>query len=274
MTDRTGILKNSPLVFVLASVRFLPWQMMAKKIDEIHDVLRDTAPLIQELRIQPIDMPSQFSKTSAEALIGAWVFMSNDRSLGIHLSQDQLLVFTKKYENYKHFEDVISKCLEVLLKHMRFMDISNMGVRFIDRIQLKASEKHSDYVTEKFLPSDVEGFNSTGGIIFGTYKDKDMCLRVRSITQPDALYLPEDMFNLAALTQDPTKPIEIKFLTEKQFILDMDAIKQFPVTSRMQERKDILDQLNQLHSLANKFFRHQEFCTDYAFKTWRGESDS
>lgn len=271
MTDRTGILKNSPLAFVLASIRFLPWQLMAKKIDEIHDELREIVPLIQVLKAQQIDSASQFSRTGNEAVVSAWVFMSNDRNLGIHLSQDQLLVFTKKYERYKGFENVISKCLEVLLKHMRFMDISNMGVRFIDLIRLKEGEKYCDYITDNFLPSDVEGLDRVGGIIFGTYKDMDINLRVRCVTQPDALSVPEDMFNLAALTQEPSKPIELKLLTENQFILDMDAIKQFSEPNRMKERNDILLQLNQLHTLANKFFRHQDVCTDHAFKTWKGE---
>lgn len=52
MTDRTGILPNSPLIYAIASIRFAAWPLLSKKIDEIHDELREITPLIQTIQIQ------------------------------------------------------------------------------------------------------------------------------------------------------------------------------------------------------------------------------
>jgi uncharacterized protein (TIGR04255 family) len=196
--------------------------------------------------------------------------MKSDRSLGIHIAQDQLLVFTNKYVRYEDFEKIIDKSLEVLLKHMRFIDIGSMGVRYVDHIKMGKDEKYSDYINESLLPSDFKGLDRVGGIIFGVYKENDVELRVRCITQPNALSVPEDMIGLAAMTQEPGKPIEIKTLQNSEFLLDMDAIKQYLEPQRMMNRKDILDLLKQLHQVANSFFRNEEVCTDHAFKSWKG----
>jgi len=51
----------------------------------------------------------------------------------------------------------------------------------------------------------------------------------------------------------------------------MDAIKQFPEPQRMDNQKDILVHLQNLHTVANNFFRHQDVCTNHAFKLWKGE---
>jgi hypothetical protein len=37
-------------------------------------------------------------------------------------------------------------------------------------------------------------------------------------------------------------------------------------------KEAVLDQLRNLHQIANDFFRHNNVCTDYAFKTWKGDT--
>jgi uncharacterized protein (TIGR04255 family) len=63
------------------------------------------------------------------------MLLSADRSLGIQLAPDQMLVFTKEYIRYSDFEKILSRVLDELLKLMRFIDVNNMGVRFIDHIK-------------------------------------------------------------------------------------------------------------------------------------------
>ena len=240
-------------------------------MDEIQDELREIAPLIQPIVTQQVDLMVQPLKFDGATSTSAWVFMSNDRTLGIHMSQDQLLVFTNKYVRYADFEKIIDKSLQVLLKHMRFMDISITGVRYVDHIKMQEGEQYQDYINESLLPSDFAGLDRIGGVIAGVYKVNDVSLRVRCITQPDAFTVPEDIIGLAALTQEPNKPIELKVLSESELLLDMDAIKQFPEPQRMDNQKDILVHLQNLHTVANNFFRHQDVCTNHAFKLWKGE---
>ncbi len=270
MTDRTGILKNSPLVYALASIRFAPWPFMVEKISTIHDELRDITPLIKHIQVQPLDLSGQTVRAEGAAP-AAWVFMSSDRSHGFHLTPDQLLVFSSKYRRYADFEKIIGKGLEVLLKYMRFVDVINIGVRYVDHIKMLEEEKPQDYIKEGLLPADFDGLERMGGLITGLYKVDEVELRVRCDTQPDALSVPEDMIGVLAMTQEPSKPLQLKMLTNREFLLDMDAIKNYPTLQRMDDTQVILQQLELLHQVANRFFRHKDVCTDYAFKLWKGE---
>jgi uncharacterized protein (TIGR04255 family) len=243
---------------------------MANKISEIHDELRDIVPLIQHIQVQPIDLSGQVVHAEGAAP-GVWMLMSSDRSHGLHLAPDQLLVFSSKYRRYADFEKVIDKGLEVLLKHMRFVDVTSTGVRYIDRIKIRENEKFQDYINESLLPADFAGLDRVGGLITGVYKDNDVELRVRCVTQPDVLSVPEDMIGVLAMVQEPGKPLQLNMLTNREFLLDMDAIKNYPEPQRMDNKQDLLQQLKLLHQVANKFFRHKDVFNGYAFKVWKGE---
>jgi hypothetical protein len=52
MPDRSGILKTSPLAYMLASIRFAPWPLLAERFPLIQDALRDIVPLINEIQMQ------------------------------------------------------------------------------------------------------------------------------------------------------------------------------------------------------------------------------
>jgi uncharacterized protein (TIGR04255 family) len=268
MTDRTGILQNSPLEYVLASIRFAPWPLLAKKIDEIHDELREIVPLIQHIQVEPIGLGGQ---TTDGAVQSIWMLMSSDRSYGFHLAPDQFLVFSKKYGRYADFEETLSKGLNVLLKDMRFMDVISMGVRYIDHIKMSEQEKFEDYIEPSLLPKAFDGLERVGGIIASTYKTGGSELRVRCIAQPEALSVPEDLIGVLAMAQESGKPLQLSTLNNNEILLDMDAINKFQQPERMDNPITVLSQLKGLHTVANAFFRHQDVCTDYAFKKWKGE---
>lgn len=266
MIDRTGILKNSPLVYALASVRFASWPFVAKKIDEIHDELRDIAPLIQHIQVQPLGLSGQAVQAEG-ATSAVWMLLSSDRSYGFHLAPDQLLVFTRKYRRYAEFEAIFNKGLEVLLKFMRFVDVTNTGVRYVDHIKMREGEKFRDYISKSLLPADFSGLHRVGGIVTGIYTVDEVELRVRCVTQPDTMSVPEDLIGVLAMAHEPGKRLQLNVLTGSEFLLDIDAIKNFPAPQRL-DKQAILDQLNLLHQVANKFFRHEDVCTERAFKVW------
>lgn len=270
MTDRIGILQNSPLVYVLASIRFAPWPLLAKKIDEIHDELREIAPLIQHIKVESIGPDGQATDGAVQSI---WMLMSSDRSYGFHLAPDQFLVFSKNYSRYADFEKTLSEGLNVLLqqKHMRFMDVTSMGVRYVDHIKMSEQEKFEDYIDPSLLPKAFDGLERVGGNVAGTYKAGGSELRVRCIAQPEALSIPEDLIGVLAMAQEPGKPLQLSTLNTNEILLDMDAINKFQPPERMDKPSTVLSQLNGLHTVANAFFRHQDVCTDYAFKKWKGE---
>lgn len=267
MTDRSGILTNSPLVLALASIRFAPWQLMAKKIDEIHDELRGITPLIHHIQVQTVRLDGQ-AVPQAEAMTPtAWILMSADRSFGIQLTPEQLLVFTKKYSRYVDFDETIKEGLRVLLKHMRFIDVVATGVRYVDHIVMEENELHTDYLASSLLPVTFDNLKIIGGNSIWRYKSGEADLQVRCISQPDALTVPEDVLSIFAMSQDPGNPLKLDRLGNG-ILLDIDAFMNYSKAERMTER-DILGRLNSLHKEANAFFRHESVCTDNAFNVWR-----
>lgn len=267
MIDRTGILENSPLTYVLASVRFAPWPLMAKKIDEIHDELRDIAPLINRIQLQGIEFGGQASQNN-QLTPAAWMFMPSDRSFGIQFAPDQILYVTNKYTRYTEFQEVFDKVFNVLIKHMRFVDVTNMGLRYIDHIKAQESETIEEYIDSGLLTSDIGEFKKLGGVITGTYQLDGDELRVRSICHPGMLSITEDLIPLLSMINEQNKPLKVELLKNNEMLLDIDSLKKFEKPERL-EKNEILVQLESLHTKANKFFRHPDVCTDHAFEIWK-----
>lgn len=273
MSDRVGMLKYAPLTYVLASVRFAPWPLMAKKIDEIHDELRDILPLIHRIQIRQIGLDGQVS-TQGEGTTppSVWMLIPSDRLYGVQLAPDQLLVLCKKYTRYVDFEDIFGKVLDVLFKHMRtIIDVTSMGVRYVDHIKIKPEEELKKYINGDFLPSDISGLEKIGGIVLGTYKSNDAELRIRCISQPDTWSVPEDLIQVLAMTHEPNTPLKLEPLKIGEMLFDIDSLMSYASPKRMQ-KDGIINQLKSLHQEANAFFRHESVFTDHAFNVWQGDS--
>lgn len=271
MENRTGILKHSPLTYVLASVRFASWPLMAKKIDEIHDQLREYFPLIHRIKVRKIGIDGQVSpKIDDESAPAAWMLMPSDRSSGVQFSPEQLLIITKKYTRYPDFAEQLKKALYVLVQHMRFLDVTNLGVRYVDHIKTPEKENIEDYIKTGWLPTNVIGMKKLGGAVSGNYELNDSKLRVRSISQPDALSVPEDLISVLAMIHDPSTKLKLETLKQGELLLDIDSLRIFNIPERM-EKDAIMEQLFSLHKEANAFFRHESVCTDHAFKVWKGD---
>ena len=266
MTDRTGILKNSPLTYTLAAVRFTQWALMAKNIDEIHNELREAAPILHNIQSQPIGSVNTDSLPTL-----SWMFLSKDRKLGIHLSSDQLLIFSSKYVRFSDFKLEADKALGALFKHMNYMDVTNIGVRYIDCIKIKDTEKFDDYITTKLLPAEIDGLDVIGGASIVTYKVGDSELRVRCVTQPDEMDIPADLIGLLSIAQGQGNVIPLKRLGGDSFLLDIDALKIYSEPERISDKQDILTLVTSLHDTANAYFRHKDICSNHAFKMWKGE---
>lgn len=269
MIDRTGILERSPLVYVLASVRFAPWPLMVNKLPEIHEELRQIAPLIHHVQVSSIGQLGQVPLHS-DLTTTAWMMMPSDRSYGIQLSQDQLLIISKKYERYSGLAKIIENVLSVLLEKMRFVDVTNIGIRYIDKINAQNNENISKYVGSALLPIDVAGFDQTGGILNLFYSSEDIELQVNSVSKPGALSVPSDLIPLLAMLNNPNNPFQVEHLKNNQIVLDIDSIKSFAAPKRL-DQQEILDYFNSLHEKANYFFRSSSVCTDHAFEVWKRE---
>lgn len=268
MNERAGILSNSPLIFALASIRFASWPLMTKKIDEIHDALRDIVPIIQRIQMQQFGPTGQaVDQTATET---AWVLLSNDRAFGFQFAPDQILFFSKTYVRYKDFSQQVERGLLELLKHMRFMDVTSSGVRYVDYIRPSKNDQIEKYVQPNMLPPHFPELSRLGGAISWAYKVKDLELRVKGNSQPGGIAFPDELLPLLIMSHDQTKPLEIESIKENEFLMDIDALTSHSIPTRM-GIESILTTLSSLHDEANRFFRSDAVCTDYAFNIWKNE---
>lgn len=270
MVERGGHLAKSPLVYVLASIRFAPWPLMKTKLPEIQDALRDIAPLMHTIRVQAVGSSGQ--PLAEDATATSWVLIGRDRSLAILISEDQLLVLSSNYRVFKDFQDILSKCLSVLFEKMTFIDVTASGIRYIDRITPMPNETLAKYLQPSQLPAQIEGLQSTGGVIISHYAHTDANVRVRCISQSGVPNVPEDLLHFLAVINEPGKSYEARPLAANEGILDIDAYKSFESPTKFESKESLLDNLRVMHATANLVFRHDSICSDYAFKVWKGDS--
>lgn len=267
MTNRTGTLAKSPLKYVVASIRFAPWPMMAKKMDEIQNELREVLPVMHHIRLESAEGQAQAMGLAQEA----WMLAAADKNYCVQISKDQVIFFTAAYTNYKDFCEKNSRALKVLYKFMNFIDVTNAGTRYIDHVKPRDNEKKSDYICKKFLAPAVKDFSSSGGQIVSEYIFEDYKLRVNVLGIPGAFPIPPEMISIPVILNGPEKPFQVESLGAEEFIVDMDAVAIYTTPKRL-TYQDLESILEQLHSVAHKFFRHTDVFTDHAFNVWKGES--
>lgn len=263
MVDRSGILPGSPLVLSLASIRYAPWPTVAKFINEIHEELRDTFPLIQQMYVQQVSLGGVSEQTSL------WMLISADRTKSLQITQDQILVATTDYTRYEEFEKLVGAVLGALIARMKFMHFMNIGVRYVDHVRPVAGEALSLYLCPALFAPQFAGMNAMGGVTYAAYEVNGVELRVRCTTQPGLPAMPEDLVAFLAMVNPSPGQFQIKQLGFGECTMDLDAVLQLGVPSRIEDGEIILSKLNQLHNTANDFFRRQGVFTDHAFEVWK-----
>jgi uncharacterized protein (TIGR04255 family) len=271
MGDRSGILKNSPLEYAIASVRFAPLALLPQMIPQIHGRLRESMPLMQQVQ-QQVQFLVPGAPNFPQAA-QAWQIMSSDRKLGAQIGTEQVLFFTTKYKRFTDFQEEIHRCLEVLFDLVKFMDVTAVGVRYVDRFKARDGETLSDYMAAGFLTPRVSPFEAVGGLSQYTYRLGEEQLAVRAIYAAELPSIPFDLIGLFGAVQGPAQPLQVPPLGLNQLLLDIDASRTFPVPNRVHSCDEIEGFLDSLHRRANAFFRDENVCTDHAFAVWKGEND-
>ncbi|MGF6533388.1 MULTISPECIES: TIGR04255 family protein [Paraburkholderia] len=268
MSDRSGILPNSPLVYAIASVRFAQLALLPNKMPEIHEKLRAVAPVLQHVQQQMrVMLPGVVNPP--ETATQAWLMMSSDRSFGAQLGTEQILFFTLKYQRFAGFHAFVSECLQVLFDEMKFLDVTALGVRYVDHIKASHDDRLADYISTAFLTPTVPSFDSAGGLSQFAYGIEGGQLRVRSIHTTEAFSIPIDLIGLVGTIRGATQPLTLTPLQPNEMLLDIDAFTNYPQPRRI-ELREIQAGLDNLHKRANAFFRHEAVCTDHAFAVWKG----
>lgn len=151
-------LRNAPLIYVVAQVRFSAIVAIEKFVPEIQEKLRHKGfprfvrGQVMEISLQPDGAP----KFNA---VERYEFQDKEARLGIVLLSNSLAIHTNNYLNYEKFEKEIKTALMAVHRVVSINLTERIGLRYVNLIRLREGEKWADYLHGGLLGLDPQAAN-------------------------------------------------------------------------------------------------------------------
>lgn len=279
MVEKTGVLANAPLVFVLTAIKFMPLEALPNWIPDIQEALRDRFPVFSRLRQaqtpQGFEVSIDSPDFSPEHPGSAWLFTNAERTITVQLSKSALVMHTTAYLRFADFASDLRFAFDVLLSKARLLNVESAGIRYIDHIQPKGNRSLADYVPKELLPFDWHGHaRVVGGTSVNSYRIGTDLLQVKFRTGQEFNILPEDLapayFSGRDLSKLTSAPPLMEKLGPSGATLDTDVSAE--LSGKRMGASEVIESVDRLHGIANLFFR--EACAEAAFADWQEESQT
>ncbi len=254
-------LARSPLVFVLAQVRFSAVAAIAKYVPEIQERLRHNGfPRFTKGQVQEIRFDATGPRIS---LAERYEFQDKGGTSSIILTTDFVVLQMNRYESYEKFEEMLRMTLEIVHGVVNLGLAERLGLRYVDWIKLGTDEPLRDYLRPGLLGLDpaelcVSGALSRFEFIGATEVGK---IVIRYSQQNDGSFLPPDLFPNSLSYDVRPEPGEVVHL------LDLDHFTEHPSDFAV---PSVLDAMGQLHNNLDLAFRHA--VTPEALVRWGNET--
>lgn len=126
-------LSKSPIVYVLAQVRFSNIENIEYYIPQLQDKIRTTFPHYQKINIQAIQLREGQPPNSST--LTQWHFMDKEKYIGIILDGRSIAIHTSRYDQ---FTPLLKSFVTVLTQFNKILEISlctRLGLRYINLIE-------------------------------------------------------------------------------------------------------------------------------------------
>jgi len=253
-------LDRSPLVHVLAQVRFAPVLTIENYVPGIQEHLRkEDFPLFNVRTLRSIEFGPQVTQTESKN----WVFGNQDASAALVLTQNSLVLETNAYSSFERFLEPLVCALRILMETAGPSFSERIGLRYVDAVRPRQDEPLSDYLAPGLLGLDFESLGLAAGIFrfeatAQSGDDSHMIFKV--LQQAEGSLLPPD------LRQTGLDYTELQGdLNDGELItlLDIDHFR----TKREKFDPDTVErELWKLHDLTDRTFRN--VTTDKALRVW------
>ena len=251
-------LKDAPLVYVLAQVRYSPILSMEKYIPDIQERVRKIFPkyrkaVLQSLTVGAGDQAPDLSK------VDRWEFSNKDSDTGFVIQADSFVFHTT---NYNKFEDFIEQFKFTLTHVQDAIDVSlveRIGLRYVDAIEPKAGEELGGYMVPGLYGFPLAELNA-GMLISHTEavaKTEVGTLILKATQKRDNRVLPPDL-SPVGITVRRSIPDD-----RPTAIIDFDHYCEQSVDFAVDE---IIKKITQLHDVTSIAFRAT--ITDHAVQQW------
>ena len=257
-------LGNSPLVLVLAQVRFSPLLAMGDYIARIQDRLRVTG--------YPINATAQYQEVTfsqrgvpAAAQRAHWEFLSKDCTTSVIVNEGFVVVQTTAYDSFENFLKAITDVLAVVASEVGGLLVQRIGLRYVDLIRPKANESWEAYVKEGLRGFSSPHFFEDSAVHLHQIVTRTTsgAMIVRLLQNREGAILPPDLVTqtLAFPRVSPPNPGELLTLVDIDHFQECRPAEDFDSAS-------LARMAWPLKTACHEVFT-DSLVTDYALKVWQ-----
>ncbi|MCW5589245.1 MAG: TIGR04255 family protein [Legionellales bacterium] len=253
-------LKNPPVFYTLAQIKFNTIAHIDKYIPDIQDSLRHKGyPEFVNEKLMSIEVRDSQKPDISSQEKDRWKFSNFSGTEGYLLLSNSLMFHTTSYNSFEDFLDKLISGISLIDEIIELAYVERIGLRYLNAIAPKDTEQLENYLSPALL-----GFSSlikgelSHSFIETVFSINHVTLVARALTSKDRLALPPDLYPLQ-LKLSP------RFLDLKGYTttLDIDAF--------LEERQiftipPLKESMLTLHKISKVSF--QASVTDYARNEW------
>jgi uncharacterized protein (TIGR04255 family) len=255
-------LSKSPLVYVVAQIRFSAVESIAKYIPDIQDALRKRRFVrfdeghITNVRLLP--------SGPELATVPKWEFQTREQDAGIVISKDAIALHVSRYPGFANFCDVLKMALDVTHSTVSLALVERIGLRYVDLVKPGPDEDLEQYLNPRILGLQDEAVcvrqMIASSMQYSGATDVGV-LTVRVIQRASGPALPPD------LETTPLKHVLPTFVPgERSCALDFDHYIELEKEAVDFSTAIVMDRINRLHAPMHDVFRAA--VTAHALAAW------
>ncbi len=257
-------IKKSPLVYVVAQVRFSAVESIPKYIPAIQNVFRKDYPRFikgdtRNLRLNPHAPPEV-------SVVPRFEFQNKERTCGIVVQSDNVAVHVSRYSSFDVFCSSLRYALDTVHSEVTLGLIDRIGLRYVDVVRPSGGEDLKQYLHPGLVglnDADVGVRNSIRMSIYQGETDSGTLL-FRLAQRNDRGFLPLDV-EPSPLSHDQPEVRPGELVT----LLDFDHFRDFTREPLDFSTDVVLQYLWRLHDNTDLAFRAA--VTQYALDAWGAE---
>jgi uncharacterized protein (TIGR04255 family) len=261
-------LPGSPLVAVLAQIRFSTIAAMEKYVPAIQDELRRKGfPRFREELVEEMAWAVRTPDGAPTIDIRQqkqWEFSNPENTWSIRLAPDAMTLATSGYVTYeKPFEEHLAVALDAIHQQATLQLVTRCGLRYVDLIQPADGYDFDDYLDDRLLGLPAEDLGLAESFPFTQMRGPTdvgfMTLRCVFVNSGDVL--PPDLTGLTLRMKQSVLP------GEKVALLDLDHTRHH---DQAFDRNELLQSLALLHDRLDIAFRRS--VTAGALERWGSDT--
>jgi uncharacterized protein (TIGR04255 family) len=255
-------LKNPPVYFTLAQVKFNPVSTLETYIESIQEKFRVTNfpdyQVQQDVTIQ-VTIGTDGQQAPTQAVQKSFLFGDIDKTHVFVLSQQGLTLQSTNYGTFKAFSETFLSGLKLVHEVLSLSYVERIGLRYLDRVTPQNGEEIGKYLEHSAhaLTSKIAGKS------IYTYTEAkneigQIALLSRAIVQEGALSFPPDL-----------QPGQLRVNAELANYVGIYALLDNDGSFPNREAFDLVTikaHLDEIHDVVSKAFK--AMTTDHARETW------